>query len=246
MRGKLSEWFARFRLGDLEDRRVAVGNTWAALIFMAAVAVNDVWAGAEISLWVLYSFPVAVISWFNGSRYGAAAAGLAVILLCIAAMWTGHPYSSVLYFGIATFSQGVAFVLVALLVGSQRRLLRNSSALTRFLDSIKTEDRSAQQAQSRKPFLSGMWDTHPAIALLRGVQEMIRSGGGYTGKSIDVGSFMVAARTTDVKRIYGGFPLTETFLQKMAKEAGFQIVVTESQVMLLSSHLQASPGGAKS
>jgi hypothetical protein len=234
---RISEnWWSRLRLSamDGEGERVIAEKLLAALVLMAGIAVYDFWAGREISLWILYVVPIAVISWHKGARAGAAAAALAVVFLYVVGVGSGHPYSSDLYLCVATLSQAVAYIVIVFLVTAQRSLLRQSSAPPAFPYPMAVQRTQSEEVQSRVPILGGIWNTHPAIALLRGLQEMSEPGGPYEGRSIDVASFMAATRSR-VKPLYGGYPLTERQLERIAGDAGFRIVVTPTHIRLASS-----------
>jgi hypothetical protein len=230
-------WWSGLRLSAMggEGERVIAEKLRAALVLMMGIAVYDFWAGREISLWVLYVVPIAVISWYKGAKAGAASSGLAVVFLYVVGVWSGHPYSSVFYFCVATLSQAIAYVMIVFLVTAQRGLLRQSSAPPEFPHPMAVQRTQSEEAQSRVPIMGGIWNTHPAIALLRGLQEMTGPGASYEGKRIDVASFMEATRAR-VKPLYGGFPLTERQLERIAEDAGFRIVVTPTDIRLASRH----------
>ncbi len=242
MTRNFENWWSGLRLSVMDGggERVIAEKLLAAFILMVGIAVYDFWAGREISLWVLYVVPIAVVSWHKGVKSGVAVSALAVVFLSVVGALTGHPYSSDLYFYIATLSQAVAYLVIVFLVTSHRSLLQRRSGPATIPRSMAVQKTQSKKVQSRDPVIGGVWNTHPAIALLRGFQEMIRPGGSYEGKSIDVGSFMVATRTTDVKPLYGGFPLTVRHLEKIARDAGFQIVVTPTHIRLMSPLLRAA------
>ena len=87
------------------------------LPFVIAAAVAIAWidsrCGPELSLWVAYVVPVAVASRYCGFSIGAFYAVLAGLLLCLAAKYSGHPYSSEGYFLFATWSQMLVFLVIA-------------------------------------------------------------------------------------------------------------------------------------
>jgi hypothetical protein len=226
---------------DEGGEHVIAEKLLAAITLMVGIEVYDFWAGREISLWILYVVPIAVVSWYKGPKSGVAASGLAVVFLYVVGVLSGHPYSSDLYFCIATTSQAVAYLIIVFLVTAQRSLLRRRSAPATFSGSMAVQKTLSKEVQGRYPIMDGVWNTHPAIALLRGLQEMIGPGGSYEGKCIDIGSFMLALRASDVKPLYGGFPLTVKHLEKIARDAGFQIVVTPTHIRLMSPLLQAAP-----
>jgi Na+/H+ antiporter NhaD/arsenite permease-like protein len=103
---------AQKRSGSRAARSLRVENIALALVAMAVIALVDAQSG-QISLWPLYLGPVIFLSWLSGFAVGAIAAFFAGILLVIAVIFSGHPYSNHYFFAAATFSQVAALLVVA-------------------------------------------------------------------------------------------------------------------------------------
>ncbi len=96
----------------LSPARIArIQNVATTLIVMAAIALAD--SQTKVSLWPLYLAPIIYLSWLSGFTLGAITAFLAGVLLVIAVLFSGHPYSDDVFFALATASHIVAFLVVA-------------------------------------------------------------------------------------------------------------------------------------
>ena len=83
---------------------------------MLAIVAVDATCGPEVSPWIAYSVPVALASRYCGFPVGAVYAVLAGLLLCSAARYSGHPYSSDAFFLFAAVSQMLMLLVLAALV----------------------------------------------------------------------------------------------------------------------------------
>lgn len=104
------------RLEERKERpspaRVArIQNVATTLIVMAAIALAD--SQTKVSLWPLYLAPIIYLSWLSGLTLGVITAVLAGVLLVVAVVFSGHPYSDNVFFAFATLSHVVAFLVVA-------------------------------------------------------------------------------------------------------------------------------------
>ena len=91
-----------------------------AAILMAGIFALDYAVGREIDLWLLYVIPVGVASLVIGPRYGYVLAGIATGLLYLSGYLLGNPYTTTAAFVFDRTSEGVAFFLLAYLIGLAR------------------------------------------------------------------------------------------------------------------------------
>ncbi len=92
-------------------RTARIQNVATTLVVMAVIALAD--AQTQVSLWPLYLAPIIYLSWLSGFALGAITACLAGVLLVLAVVFSGHPYSHNFFFVVATLSHIVAFLVVA-------------------------------------------------------------------------------------------------------------------------------------
>ena len=94
------------------------------LVFILAclfVFMLDGLAGSQVSPWGLYLLPVLVSGWLFGRRHALMTAALAVALIGLAALWTGHPFDSTLDFMLSWCNRAASLFCVAWLLGLARR-----------------------------------------------------------------------------------------------------------------------------
>jgi len=113
----------------------------AALITLAlliAIAVADDVTGDQITLSVLYMFPVIIGSWVFGTWAGLMVSVAAATLIALVGFHSGHPFSQAGYFLINVASALFSFVLVTVLASRLRRALEweRNLARTDFLTGI--------------------------------------------------------------------------------------------------------------
>jgi hypothetical protein len=89
---------------------------------MLGIAWLDIGCGPELSPWVGYLVPVALASRYCGFGTGAFYSTLAGLLICLAAKYSGHPYSSEGYLLFVAASQVLALLVVAWLVARTSQL----------------------------------------------------------------------------------------------------------------------------
>ena len=87
--------------------------------------------GDQITLSVLYMFPVIIGSWAFGTRAGLMVAVAAATLIALVGFHSGHPFSHAGYFLINVASALFSFVLVTVLASHLRRALDRERALAR-------------------------------------------------------------------------------------------------------------------
>src|SRR5262249_57671193 len=80
---------------------------------MAVIALAD--SQTRVSLWPLYLAPIIYLSWLSGFTLGAITSCLAGVLLLVAVLVSGHPYSHNIFLFVAPISQVIAFLVVACL-----------------------------------------------------------------------------------------------------------------------------------
>jgi uncharacterized ion transporter superfamily protein YfcC len=97
----------------------------------------DVWAGSQVSPWSLYLLPVFVSGWLFGRRHALMTVALAVGLIGLAAVVSGHPFLSHWEFAMSWLNRAASLVCVAWLLGLARR-------------TAETEDVQRAWAQSRQ------------------------------------------------------------------------------------------------
>jgi hypothetical protein len=84
-----------------------------AVTYMAVVAYCDAHTIDQISLWPFYIAPVIFVSKKLGFVEGAVFACAACALLVLSAIFSGHPYSSLSFFLLATLCQTGALLTIA-------------------------------------------------------------------------------------------------------------------------------------
>ena len=92
-------------------RTARIQNVATTLVVMAAIALAD--SQTKFSLWPLYLAPITYLSWLSGFTQGAISACLAGLLLALAVVFSGHPYSENFFFVYSTLSHVAAFLVVA-------------------------------------------------------------------------------------------------------------------------------------
>jgi hypothetical protein len=106
-----------------------------AATYMAVVAYCDAHTIDQISLWPLYIAPVILVSWTFGFVVGVVFAWSACALLVLSTIFSGHPYSGLIFFLLATLCQTAALVTIAWFTA---RLAAVQSALKKLLSSRQT------------------------------------------------------------------------------------------------------------
>ena len=101
------------------------------LVLLIAIAVADDVTGDQITLSVLYMFPVIIGSWAFGARAGLMVSVAAATLIVLVGFHSGHPFSHAGYFLINVASALFSFVLVTVLASRLRRALDQERALAR-------------------------------------------------------------------------------------------------------------------
>lgn len=107
---------------------VAVLTTLALLI---AIAVADDVTGDQITLSVLYMFPVIIATWAFGVEAGLIVSVASATLIAVVGFHSGHPFSHAGYFLINVASALFSFVLVTVLASRLRRALDRERTLAR-------------------------------------------------------------------------------------------------------------------
>jgi hypothetical protein len=64
------------------------------LVMLLAVALVDYFTGYELSFFLFYFAPVALLAWWVGRRAALAMAGLCAATWYLVDRWSGHPYSA--------------------------------------------------------------------------------------------------------------------------------------------------------
>ena len=101
------------------------------LVLLIAIAVADDVTGDQITLSVLYMFPVIIGSWAFGARAGLMVSVAAATLIVLVGFHSGHPFSHAGYFLMNVASAFFSFVLVTVLASRLRRALDQERALAR-------------------------------------------------------------------------------------------------------------------
>jgi len=107
---------------------VAVLTTLALLI---AIAVADDVTGDQVTLSVLYMFPVIIATWAFGVEAGLIVSVASATLIAVVGFHSGHPFSHAGYFLINVASALFSFVLVTVLASRLRRALDRERTLAR-------------------------------------------------------------------------------------------------------------------
>jgi diguanylate cyclase (GGDEF)-like protein len=107
---------------------VAVLTTLALLV---AIAIADDVTGDQITLSVLYMFPVIIGSWAFGVEAGLMVSAASATLIAGVGFHSGHPFSHAGYFLINVASALFSFVLVTVLASRLRRALDRERSLAR-------------------------------------------------------------------------------------------------------------------
>jgi len=98
---------------------------------VAGVALGDFLSGFEVSLYLFYLVPVAIAAWYGGRKTGVAIATVSVASWFIADTALGHQYSHPIIPVWDALVRLGSFVLIALLLTSVRKSLRNEQQLAR-------------------------------------------------------------------------------------------------------------------
>ena len=101
------------------------------LVLLVAVAAADDLTGDQITLSVLYMFPVLIGTWAMGIWAGLVISFVSAALIAVVGFHSGHPFSHTVYFLINVASALLSFVLVTALVSRLRRSLDKERALAR-------------------------------------------------------------------------------------------------------------------
>lgn len=95
------------------------------LILVCAALLAILWSdgsvGVQVSLWVLYCLPIALMTWNRGAKVGALIAAAATGLLVLTGLLWGHLTDSWWYFGISVTSKAVIYLSLVLLIGALRK-----------------------------------------------------------------------------------------------------------------------------
>lgn len=103
----------------------------ASLFGIAAIGVIDFITGTEIRVFPLYFLPIILSAWYLG-KPGAVWASVAATIVWIASMYFGgRSYSHWSIWTINFFTQGIAFLVVAMLVAKVREALLRERNLSR-------------------------------------------------------------------------------------------------------------------
>lgn len=100
-------------------------------MLLVAIAVADDVTGDQITLSVLYTFPVIIGSWALGVWAGLIISMTSAALIAVIGFHSGHPYSQAGYFLINVASALFSFALVTVLVWRLRKALDQERTLAR-------------------------------------------------------------------------------------------------------------------
>lgn len=93
-----------------------LGRWGAVLALLAVVAVLDAATGYEVSVFLLYTIPVALSTHYLGARAGGLVSVLATVAWVYADQWSGHTYSREWILFINAFNRFCCFLLAVMAI----------------------------------------------------------------------------------------------------------------------------------
>ncbi len=92
-------------------------SRWSAVLaLLAIVAVLDAATGYEVSVFLLYTIPVALSTHYLGVRAGVVVSTLATVAWACADQWSGHTYSQEWILAINAFNRFCCFLLAVMAI----------------------------------------------------------------------------------------------------------------------------------
>ncbi len=101
---------------DVPQGQGTLSRWGAVLALLAVVAVLDAATGYEVSVFLLYTIPVAMSTHYLGARSGALVSVLATVAWVYADLWSGHTYTREWILFINAFNRFCCFLLAVMAI----------------------------------------------------------------------------------------------------------------------------------